>query len=112
MKDTPQIFYRYRYYSQDDGILMDTHIVLDEYILKRETPAGYWIGWKYTDKPYKWIPKVSKKRFAYPTKEEALTNLIKRTQFRKRILNAQLRTCELVIEKANKIKVDNETIIA
>lgn len=73
----------------------------------KETPKGYWISnfpyndlsnWKYIWK--KWISKTSKKKFAYPTKEEALTNFIKRTERRIKILDWQLTTCKISLNFA------------
>jgi len=53
----------------------------------KETPKGYWIGdWLFK----KWIPKDSKKRFAYPTKEEALNNFIIRTKKYIEIIKSRL----------------------
>jgi hypothetical protein len=63
-----------------------THIELSLYVLFRETPCGYWIIPKWansdhTKEKYKrWISKDSKKRFAYPTKEEALQSFKFRKQ--------------------------------
>lgn len=78
---------------------------LNEYDLLKETEKGYWIGfgrfggghfhWK------KWIPKVSKKRYAYPTKEEAMTNFIKRTEKRIKILENQISFCKIELYLAN-----------
>jgi hypothetical protein len=70
-----------------------------EYDLLKETPKGYWVGYgdlgynKYNWK--KWVSKTSKKRFAYPTKEEALVNFTKRTEKRLRILDWQLQVCKI-----------------
>jgi hypothetical protein len=71
-------FYRY----EDDYHINGCQIELREFILLRETPCGYWIVPYYIEhypdmieKWKKWIPKSSKKRFAYPTKEEALVSL-------------------------------------
>lgn len=69
------IFYRY------DGY--DSYSLKNptEYIAVSETKCGYWIVYKhYTAGKKRWISKTSVKRFAYPTKKEALVNYI----FRKR----------------------------
>ena len=80
-----------------------------EYELIKETPKGYWIGlrlnsWSETVHWKKWIPKSSKKRYAYPTKEEALTNYIKRTERRVSILKHQLRVSEISLRDAKATK--------
>lgn len=76
------IFYRYdaRSYStgcDDDGYGGSTYHVLDchEYELVRETPKGYWIKVFMQEH---WISKTARKRYAYPTKEEALEGFIQR----------------------------------
>jgi pyruvate/2-oxoacid:ferredoxin oxidoreductase beta subunit len=75
----------YRYTDSHDAYDY-AHITLSIYILLRETNCGYWIipKWANSDrtkeKYKKWIPRDSKKRFAYPTKEEALINFKKRKE--------------------------------
>lgn len=80
------------------------------YDLIKETPKGYWIGYL---NPFgvrmgdwqKWVSKTSRKKFAYLTKEEALTNFIKRTERRVGILDRQLTTCRIVLITANNMKI-------
>ena len=48
----------------------------------------------------RWVSKTAKKRYAYPTKEEALINYIKRTEKRIRILKANLGDCEYGLKLA------------
>jgi hypothetical protein len=83
-----------------------------EYETIKETPKGYWISyhpykdlsnWKYYWK--KWVSKTSKKKFAYPTKEDALVNFIKRTERRIEILDRQLQTCKISLNLAKNRKV-------
>jgi hypothetical protein len=109
-------FYRYeavQYATTDmDGEYVSSpfpnpKLELRDYDLISETPKGYWIGyvnqfgvtygWK------KWIPKTSKKRFAYPTKEEALLNYIKRTEKRIGILEYQLTSSKIGLNLANRM---------
>lgn len=79
---------------------------LRTYNLFKETSKGYWIGygtfhelcWK------KWIPKVSRKRYAYPTKKEALTNYIMRTKKRIKILQYQIDSCKIGLDFAKNIE--------
>ena len=99
-------FYRYETkifasISDDIGytfsLLPDVKLHLYTYELYKETPKGYWIthqsifpgGW---DKLLwkKWISKTSTKRYAYPTKKEALINYIKRTERRIKLLEGQI----------------------
>jgi len=111
-------FYRYvirRYASMhsEESFINNTKLKLEEYDLVKETPKGYWIGMyfnPYYDEPFwkKWIPKKSKKRFAYPTKEEALENYIKRTEKRLKILNAQIWDCKEGLNLAKNLKEKNK----
>lgn len=70
----------YRYTDSHDGF--GIHVNLSIYVLLRETPKGYWIVPKYCayEKFKRFILKRSKKRFAYPTKKEALQNFKLRKQ--------------------------------
>ena len=84
-------FYRYHDYHDANGC----HIELQIFHELRETKCGHWIIRDYFEryqKPWpggiksmaesfkKWVSKTSRKRFAYPTKEEALKNLKKRKE--------------------------------
>jgi len=84
-------------------------VELRTYDLISETPKGYWIGYlnlfgNRMGDWQKWTSKTSKKRFAYPTKEEAMTNFILRTEKRLKILDWQLRVCKISINLAKNIK--------
>jgi hypothetical protein len=112
-------FYRYEYreYATVDQfgdfvspVFPDPKIILEEYDLIKETPKGYWIGQfflPFQGEPFfkKWVSKTATKRFAYPTKEEALTNLIKRTEKRLKILTRQADVCQVILTKAKTIKL-------
>lgn len=119
MKDKQKEFYRYELERVSHGgydidgefinaIFSETKLRLITYNLFKETPKGYWIGFGSLDIGSlhsvwkKWVSKTSKKRFAYPTKKEALINLIKRTERRKKILVSQVRMCSEGIELAKK----------
>jgi len=89
-------FYRYeaiQYAEHDiDGELVSPKIPnptieLREYDILKETLKGYWIGHKeFPELSKRWVSKTSKKKFAYPTKDEALINFIKCTEKRIKIL--------------------------
>ena len=93
------IFYRYEIaYGTVDNL------VLREFTLAKETPGGYWISLGlHSISKDKWISKSSKKRYAYPTKEEALINYIKRTEKRLRILESQIKLCKTGLSQANEL---------
>lgn len=75
---TPQKFYRYE--SKRYSIVIDAdcdiygvspaRLELSEYQLHSETPKGYWIG--FLGGKDVWVSKTARKRYAFPTKEEAM----------------------------------------
>lgn len=89
-------FYRYdivTYASMDDeiygrmpfgaGEMLNTRLVLTTMQMHKETPKGYWIGFggfHIADlrSECRWVSKTSKKRYAYPSKEEALVGFLHR----------------------------------
>jgi hypothetical protein len=99
-----------------DKVFPNPQLRVNEYDLLKETPKGYWIGYgsmgdyKYNWK--KWVSKTSRKRFAYPTKEEALENYIKRTEKRLRILDWQVSECRIGLDlaKAKKDEILNTNL--
>lgn len=80
-------------------------VQLRTYNLFKETPKGYWIGYgslnegKLRSQGH-WISKTSKKRFAYPTKKEALENFIKRNERQIKILEFNIWFCKAAISIA------------
>lgn len=88
----------YRYNISDIGeIFPSPEISLIEFVLKRETPKGYWIGFKNSHSFKKFVLKDSVKKYAYPTKEAAMINLKKRTKKRIRILKYQIDFCSIAL---------------
>lgn len=74
---------------------------LRTYYIVKETPKGYWIGISpnYSDR---WVSKISRKRFAYPTKEEALVSFEARNNRMMKILNHQLSGRKQAVELIKK----------
>lgn len=106
--------YRYQdyFYGSEDNLsgepLPVCKISLDEYKVIKETPKGYWISFPYlshisTDWK-KWVSKTSRKRFAYPTEEEALNNFIARRKSRIRHLEYNTVCARVALSKAISIK--------
>jgi hypothetical protein len=107
-------FYRYEAVEYSAGVdqfdepirklFPDPKIELRTFNLHKETPKGYWIGYGHPDNGLqshsKWVSKTAKKRYAYPTKEEAMNNYIKRTEKRIEILKSQLQECQFGLSKA------------
>lgn len=85
-----------------------------EYNLFKETEKGYWIGYgnfipdKLRSNAH-WVSKTAKKRYAYPTKKEALIGYIKRTERRIGILKFQLDSCISALSIAGR-KLDQQNI--
>ena len=100
VKDSNMKFYRYDNVTYSVIVDVDADLyassgpklVLYEYTLHSETPKGYWIG-VFGGKD-KWVSKTSRKRYAYPTKEEALEAFLKRKERQISILKGQLATAE------------------
>jgi hypothetical protein len=72
------------------------------YEILKTTPKGYWIAYRGSEK---WISNYSKKRFAYPTKEEALESFKYRKKRQIRILKSQLRVANESLIKSEEIKI-------
>lgn len=73
-------------------------IELREFVTQKETPGGYWIDIIY-GKP-RWVSRTGRKRYAYPTKEEAMVNYVKRTEKHVSMLRSRLETAEIALERA------------
>lgn len=87
---SPEKVYRYHDYVTNVGV----HVGEYEYKVLKETPRGYWIQlypsrWE-NRVSRKWVNKYSKKRFAYPSKEEALASFLARKRRQIQILQSQL----------------------
>lgn len=103
------VFYRYELQTTIgfEDFFSTSILVLHEYSLVKETEKGYWICYgspRFLHSTRKWIPKISKKRFAYPTKEEALNNYIVRTTKRIGYLESNLNRARLGLSYSKKEK--------
>ena len=110
-------FYRYEYCTTSNyGRVMDgkiktsrlrptVRVICNEYELVKETPKGYWITTEYYIYN-KWVSKTSKKRFAYSTKEEALTNFRLRSEKYLSILEPRVRDLKDALRQINNFKID------
>jgi hypothetical protein len=70
-----------------------------KYVLVKETPKGYWIKptWDINEDHKKWVSKTSKRRYAYPTKEEAMINFRARKKRQIQILTAKIQNARLAL---------------
>lgn len=103
-------FYRYIKFTtvsaNDDDYKLcipSYNLKLEEFESTKETNKGYWIKLYSWSLDEKWISKSSKKRFAYPTKEEALLNFKKRTEKYIEILENKLQDSKIYLNIANKL---------
>jgi hypothetical protein len=107
-------FYRYEVRQDSDfndfgdapaPLFPHVRVQLKTFNLHRETPKGYWIGYGHTTEgslrsTSRWVSRTAKKRYAFPTKEEALLSFFKRKKQQVRILGNQLRTAEIALRDA------------
>lgn len=80
--------YLYRFEDSMDAFGVKVHP--RKFKVIKETPCGYWIELFYWGDDKKWVSKVARKRYAYPTKHEALTSFKARKKRQIEILEAQL----------------------
>jgi hypothetical protein len=98
-------FYRYSDWSfESDRGLIETRLEEEVLFMVRETPCGWWISedktydWK-ADRKYRvlqlgsqphWVSKTSRKKYAYPTRKEALESFLARKMRQISILDFQV----------------------
>lgn len=74
----PDKFYRFEDVHYEDG----TRVFKREYSFIKETPCGYWIedhSWPFELSNQRWwVSKTSRKRFAYPSEEQAIESFVAR----------------------------------
>lgn len=104
-------YYRYEiakygsYNDFSDYTISQIKLELRVFDVQKETPKGYWIGYGPNKDGFSmWISKTSKKKYAYPTKEDALENYISRTTARIKILSKQIDDCRAGLSKAEVLK--------
>ena len=84
----------YRYYSCQ-SVYGGVYIGFEVHTVLKRTPKGYWIGPPhnaFSDFGHRsrWVSDGSRKRFAYPTKKEALFNFVARKVRQMEILGHRL----------------------
>lgn len=108
MSDQITKLYRYeRGYEVDSDYIHDGSIRLDIHNIMRYTEKGYWIrkGHELLGKE-RWVSRTGKKRYAYPTTDEALVNFVTRTEMALRYNQ------DAVIRSKGFLKVSNEMLKA
>lgn len=102
---TDKVLYRYEGEMEDHFRSIVTYkIVLRTLQIVSETPKGYWIR----DRVYwkRWVSKTAGKRYAYPTKKEALFNFTKRKEKHLKILESQLQMVKQLINQIKDVNTD------
>lgn len=85
----------------------DARVVFETYEIVRETPKGVIIRTEYNDRRF--VRLDARKRFACPTKREALESFIARTSKRIRLKKAEISYCEDALRVAvNMLAQDKE----
>lgn len=102
-------FYRYEIKDRGDGEIVDPRIILIKCYLVKETPKGYWIR-RNDSLKRKWIPKESKKRYAYPDKVSALENLKRRTEHYIWHLNIRLSIAKGGLNRAVELQEKTQSV--
>ena len=99
----------YRYERDyNDVFAEETCIKLVEFETRKETQYGYWIykkGYKNYSTRDKFVLKKSKKRYAYPSKEEALLNFKTRTEMSKRLAKLNLKSADKFLKILEKFEI-------
>jgi len=86
-----------KFYRYEESVFTDERVkVLEKiFISIKETVHGYWIVREFNyrtlipSKP-RWISKTSRKRYAYPTKKEALVSFLARKKMQLFILETRI----------------------
>ena len=105
-------YYSYQHASKDiDGeycrpTFIDPKIRCMEFLVISETEKGYWISESGFEYGKRWVSKTSRKKYAYPTKEQAWENFLKRTERRITILSYQLEFSKASLSAYNAPKFD------
>jgi len=103
------LLYRYDGWNMSfDGFDIQLH--LSKFRIFSHTPKGVWIlieGGKLQNHKWiqnkKWVSNTSRKRFAYPTKKEALESLLYRKESQIAIIERQLKIAKAVIQKIEEL---------
>ena len=91
--------YRYDDVSYESG----PKIILSTFKVIKETPCGWWIiqqwgDWCTPDEDKRWVSKIARKRYAYPTKEEAMISFTARKTRQLSFLKAQTSYVEEILD--------------
>ncbi len=99
---TPTQLFRYEERLDTRGVHVDIRV----FNVVKETPCGYWIDlynglFEYDKHSRKWVSKTAKRRFAYPTEHEALTNFKARKRRQIEILQSRIHYAKVALRMAD-----------
>lgn len=100
----------YRYVTSTTTIdrMSTIDVVLKEFTVVKSTRCGYWF---YDGFKRRFVLKSGKKRFAYPNKESALVNFLKRKKKRIEYLENDLISEKVALRIALYMQAENKTLI-
>lgn len=93
----PKCLYRFEDQFTENG----TRLNKRTFEVIKETPCGYWIKLFWWDDDKKWVSKVAKKRFAYPSEQEAMRSFKARKRRQIEILEGQLSNARAALRLAD-----------
>lgn len=102
----------YRYVARS-GYWGGTYLHEDIWFLDKETKCGWWIvqnNWKGEIIARKWVSSSARKRFAYPTKEEALNSLYHRKKRQIQFLEHNMAVAKAVVRYFNEKNKENQPV--
>lgn len=80
----------YRY--EDVNYLNRVTIRERKFEILKETPCGFWIErWEHARNEKRWVSSTARKRYAYPTRKEAMINFKARKYRQLQLVEAQLK---------------------
>ena len=86
------------------------HLSCNELQVFKETPKGWWIKtWVGSKLVNKWVSKTGRKRYAYETKELALSSFIERKKCMIAHLEQNLHVTKAALVFALEVKIGNKT---
>lgn len=114
-----EIYYRYdsRFYvtlcsdenkSVNDFLGSTCEVACEEYEVLKKTAKGVWVQDKYGCGYKKFVLNCARKRFAYPTKKQALESFIKRKQSQLKHLQRGLRDTNYSLSIALKMNIEED----
>jgi len=80
-------------------------VVPRECFLIRSTAKGFWVGHGTEANPWglRWISNTSKKKYAWPTKKEAMESFVRRTNVMMDHLSRQMNDCRKALAAAERV---------